>query len=399
MIYKFSKLFLVVFALVAFTACEDDDNLEFTTQTPDEISFTNDFLSEYLLSAETAQNNAERFVWEAPDFGIPTPVTFELQGSTTSDFIEFESLATTENTQAAVSVGQMLSLADAAGLDNDPESDEPDSGILYFRVKALIGSDDAENSPEGFSETAVLNVRLVEAGGDEPGGICDNEALYIVGAGAPEAGWGWNSPVVLECTGDNVYTTNVLLDSDGDANFRFFTENGNWDTGINYPTFVDEGFTIDERFEDAEDGDNNFLFTGPTGIYFITVDYNEMTITLSEQQPEGDCGELDSYWLVGAGVPDAGWGWASPVAVPCAGEGVYKAYVNFDSDGDGNFRFFTENGNWDTGLNYPYFIDEGYTIDPMFEDAGDGDNNFLFTGPTGEYLLTVDSENMTITLD
>jgi len=121
--------------------------------------------------------------------------------------------------------------------------------------------------------------------------------------------------------------------------------------------------------------------------------------SLSEQQPEGDCGELESYWLVGAGVPDAGWGWSSPAAVPCAGEGVYQSYVTFDSDGDGNFRFFTENGNWDSGLNYPYFIDEGYTIDPMFEDAEDGDNNFLFTGPTGQYLLTVDSVNMTITLD
>lgn len=394
------KLMLVFFALVAFNACSDDDKIIFTAQAPPEqISFTNDFLSEYLLSRETGQNNAERFVWEAPDFGVPTPVTYELQGSTDFEFTAPTVLAETSNQQASITVRQLMNLAEAAGLDNDPETANPSSGDLFFRVKAHIGTENAENSPETTSEVTTLRVRILEAQTAGPVGNCDNPALFIVGAGAPDAGWNWNSPVEVTCTGDDSYTTNVLLDADSGDSFRFFTENGNWDSGINYPGFIADDFTIDDRLVDAEDGDNNFLFTGDTGIYFITVDYGNKTITLSEPQPLGDCGELDAYWLVGAGVPDAGWGWNTPVIVPCNDGGKYRAYVRFSSDPESNnFRFFTENGNWDSGRNYPYFIDEGYTIDERFEDAEDGDNNFAFIGTEGSYILEVDSNEKTITL-
>lgn len=396
---KLLKLMMVFFAIFAFNACSEDDEIEFTTQTPpDQIAFTNDFLSEYLLIQETASNNAERFVWEAPDFGVPTPVTYQLQGATDFEFTNPVVLAETSNTQASVTVGQMIDLAEAAGLDLDEETENPESGEVFFRVRAAIGTENAENSPETVSEVTSLTVTLIESG-PEPIGNCDNPALFIVGAGAPDAGWNWNSPIVIECTGDNVYTTNVLLDSSGDANFRFFTEEGNWGSGINYPGFIEQGFTIDDRLEDANDGDNNFLFTGPTDIYFLTVDYNEMTITLAEQQPEGDCGDISSYWLVGAGVPDAGWNWDSPEALPCTGEGIYKSHVNFSSEGDANFRFFTENGNWGSGINFPGFIEEGYTIDSRFEDAEDGDNNFKFTGESGRYVLVLDSNTKTITLE
>jgi hypothetical protein len=42
------KLIMVFFAIVAFNACSEDDEIQFTAQTPpDQISFTNDFLGEY----------------------------------------------------------------------------------------------------------------------------------------------------------------------------------------------------------------------------------------------------------------------------------------------------------------------------------------------------------------
>lgn len=147
------KLTMVFFAIFAFNACSDDDEITFTAQTPpDQISFTNEFLSEYLLSSQTASNNAERFTWEAPDFGVPTPITYQLEGSTDFEFTEPVNLVETSNQQASVSVGQLLNLAESAGLDNDPETDNPDSGDLFFRVRALIGTENAENSPETISE-------------------------------------------------------------------------------------------------------------------------------------------------------------------------------------------------------------------------------------------------------
>ncbi len=60
------------------------------------------------------------------------------------------------------------------------------------------------------------------------------------------------------------------------------------------------------------------------------------------------------------------------------------------------FRFFTINGDWGSGLNYPYFINDGYTIDANFENASDGDSNFRFIGTPGLYAITVDGVNKTI---
>lgn len=401
---KLINIFALCFIALSFIACQEDDEFTFIAS-PEQtaaFTFTNSLAENYSLSPLVANNPAERFVWNEANFDVQTPISYQLESSTTENgtFNEVPGIGSVTVTNQTVTIGNMLTLANEAGLDNDPDTETPNTGTLYFRVRAYVGAD-AANVVEQFSDVISLNIELIETTSEEPVGNCDYPALFIVGAGAPNAGWAWDSPIVIECTGDNVYTTNVLLDSSGDANFRFFTEEGNWDSGINYPSFIEDEFTIDERFEDAQDGDNNFLFTGDTDFYLLTVNYNknEKTITLTKQQPSGDCGDLDSYWLVGAGVPDAGWGWESPEALPCNGDGVYSSYMNFDSDGDANFRLFTENGNWDSGLNFPYFINEGYTIDERFEDAQDGDNNFLFTGASGRYLLTLDSNTKTITLE
>ncbi|WP_188407075.1 SusE domain-containing protein [Psychroflexus salis] len=415
---KISVLIAAFIVSLSFNACTDDDNLRFqTVENPEQITFLNNFLPEYVLSEETENNNAERFLWASPDFGAPTAVNYFLETSADGTFTEENTqvITSTSETQVSVSVSQMMDLAEAKGLSNNQVEDENGElvfdengdpvynnvGELFFRVRADLG-DNAENSPETTSAVQVINVRILLApvdGGDEgPTGDCELDQLWLVGAGVPDAGWGWGSPVQLLCTGDNVYSGNVNFSPENDGNFRFFTEEGNWDSGINFPGFVDEGFTVDEVFQDAQDGDNNFQFIGDAGIYFLTVDYNNMTISVGPEQTVGVC-DLDQYWLVGAGVPDAGWGWGSPVSVACTGDNVYSGNVNFSPDNDGNFRFFTEEGNWDSGQNFPYFVEEGFTIDPLFQDAQDGDNNFQFIGEAGTYFLTVDMGNKVITLE
>ncbi len=415
------SILLVAFILsLGFTACTDDDNFRFqTNEEVDQVTFLNEFLTEYVLSTETASNNGERFIWAAPDFGAPTAVNYVLETSQQGGFDEddVEVVATSVETNVAVSIGTLLSLANDKGLSGDQAEDEEgnpifdengeavfnNQGELFFRVRADIG-DNAENSPEAISEIAILNVRILLAGesDDTPGptGDCEFDQLWLVGAGVPDAGWAWDTPVQLPCTGDNVYSGNVLFGTEGGNNFRFFTEEGNWDSGINYPSFVEEGFTIDSTFEDAMDGDNNFAFVGEPGIYFLTVDYENMVITVGPEQVEGNC-DLDQLWLVGAGVPDAGWGWDSPVQLPCTGDNVYSGNVNFSPDNDGNFRFF-EDADLEWGspsMNFPAFAEDGFDIDPLFQDAEDDDNNFQFIGEAGTYFLTVDMENKVITLD
>lgn len=395
---KFLILTIIGLSLFGLKSCTDDENIRFQTpETVEQITVTNSLLAEYILIQETFDNVAERFIWESPDFGVQSNVTYDLEYSVDGLFENPEVIGSTSENQVAVTINQLWNLAtDNLGLAPNTENA---TGELFFRIKANLGTADAENSPTSVSETQVVFVRLVETVSGE--GNCDLDQLWLVGAGVPDAGWGWGSPVALPCTGENIYSGNVFLDSDSGGSFRFFTVEGDWDSGINYPGYINEGFTIDPAFQDAEDGDNNFLFTGTTGVYGLTVDYVEMTITLGSPFPEDvqDTCDLEQYWLVGAGVPDAGWGWATPVQLSCTGDNVYSGYVNFSGDGDGNFRFFTAEGDWDSGQNFPYFVNEGFTIDSAFQDAQDGDNNFQFIGDAGIYFLTLDMENKVITLE
>ena len=130
----------------------------------------------------------------------------------------------------------------------------------------------------------------------------------------------------------------------------------------------------------------------------IESDVTSLNITLYVTS-DANC-DYDQLWLVGAGITDAGWGWSTPVALACNGNGIYSGNVKLNNNGgaDNNFRFFTEKDNWDSGQNYPYYEDAGYTIDSNFENANDGDSNFAFIGTTGTYFLTVDTVGKTITL-
>ncbi|WCO01267.1 SusE domain-containing protein [Psychroserpens ponticola] len=274
---------------------------------------------------------------------------------------------------------------EARGYTIDADLINANDGDSNFQFIGTAG----EYSLEIDTENKTLTL-----GNPTVGSNCEYDQLWLVGAGVPDAGWGWASPVQLPCTGSGVYAGNVNLANDS---FRFFTDSAlEWASpSFNYPYYTNEGYTIDSNFADAMDGDNNFSFTGTPGEYFLTVDTINQTITLGS--PQTNC-EYDQLWLVGAGVPDAGWAWTTPVQLPCTGDGVYSGSVTFAND---SFRFFTDSAlEWDSpSFNYPYYVSEGFTIDPNFEDALDGDNNFSFTGAPGTYTLTVDTVNMSITLN
>ncbi|WP_338732752.1 SusE domain-containing protein [Mangrovimonas cancribranchiae] len=283
----------------------------------------------------------------------------------------------------------------------------PDSfNYTYYQTRGytidenLVNANDNDNNfqfigtaGEYFLEIDTEN-KTITLGPPVSGPNCEYDQLWIVGAGVPDAGWVWDSPVQLPCTGNGVYSGNVTLQNNSgiDNNFRFFAQQDWGPDSFNYPYYSDNGYTIDSNLVNANDGDSNFAFVGTTGEYFLTIDTINKTITLGAAQV--NC-EFDQLWLVGAGVPDAGWVWDTPVELPCIGGGVYSAEITLANDA---FRFFTTNGDWTSGRNYPYYENEGYTIDANFENAGDGDNNFSFIGTPGTYTLTMDTVNKTITI-
>lgn len=271
------------------------------------------------------------------------------------------------------------------GYTIDSDLVNANDGDFNFQFVGTAGAYFIEIDTE--AETITLGPAVV-------GPNCNYDQLWVVGAGAVDAGWGWSNPIQISCTGTGVYEGNINLTNGA---FRFFTDRTlEWGSpNFNFPHYENNGYTIDARLENANDGDSNFYFNGTPGEYGLTIDDVNKTITLSD--PIKLC-DLDQLWLVGAGVPDAGWGWASPVALPCTGAGVYSGQVTFAND---TFRFFTDRTlEWGSpSYNYPYFEGEGYTIDANFENAADGDSNLKFIGTPGAYTLTIDTVNKTITLN
>lgn len=390
---KISILGFFIFALLTFNSCETEDDVVFVAN-QGEFSFTNTFSSEYILTPLTSGNLAERFTWNTPDIGVPTNISYQLQKSIIGDFSDAETVGATTSNEIALTVGDMLVYASQLGLDADPNTETPNVGNVSFRLRAVVG----DNSLETFSNTQSLTLELLES--TDVVAVCEFDQLYAVGAGLPTAGWDWATPVIFTCTGNGVYSGNVELTSNGDANFRFFTVNTDWGSGRNYPYYADAGYTIDANFENANDGDSNFKFIGTSGLYNLVIDDVNKTITLGDPQASGTC-EVDVLYGVGAGLPTAGWDWATPVELYCSADGVWSGNVTLQNNGgaDNNFRFFTVNTDWGSGRNYPYYADAGYTIDANLINANDGDSNFAFVGTSGTYFLTIDSVNKVISLE
>lgn len=151
---KIKILALLILATIGFNSCESDDRLEFIAQTPEDLAFSNAFLSEYILTTEASGNIGERFTWTDADFDVETIVTYELEKSITGDFSDMEVVGSTTENELAVTIGDLLNYARDAGLDNDPATEEPNTGDVYFRIRAFVGN---SGPPDCFVRFSGLN--------------------------------------------------------------------------------------------------------------------------------------------------------------------------------------------------------------------------------------------------
>ncbi len=76
-------------------------------------------------------------------------------------------------------------------------------------------------------------------------------------------------------------------------------------------------------------------------------------------------------------------------------DGVYKGRLNLTQNA---FRFFAKPAETNVSYNYAYFESNGYTIDPLLENANDDKMNFKFTGTEGPWDLVLNTNTKTITL-
>jgi len=347
---KIAILVLLIIATIGFNSCEDDDRLEFIAQTPGELSFTNSFLSEYILTPETSGNLGERFTWNNADFDVQTVVSYDLQKSVLGDFSDMEVVGTTTENELSVSIRNLLNYAGEAGLDNDPNTEEPNTGEVSFRIRAYVG---ASSGPDVLSNVQVLTLILPEATIEAAAASISNWG--IVGSGYNN--WGAYADGFFYTTDTpDVFVAYVTL-FDGEIKFR---ENNDW--GVNFGDDGNDG-TLDA-------GGANIAVTA--GHYKIVLDMANGTYTIEEF----------SWGVVGSAFND--WG-ATP-------DGKFFYDYTTDTfkilikllDGEFKFRF---NNDWAVNL--------GDTGGDGTLEAG-GDNIAV---SAGHYAITIDLNAMTYTME
>lgn len=379
---KLILLFIAFTALLSFNACSDDDSPVFVAKPDaDGIAFTNSFAAKYLIAPAAKENIADRFIWEAADFGVQTNVVYELQGSIASDFSNFKVVGTTSETNIAVTVANLLDFAKDLKLDGDPATTNEDgsannTGLVYFRLKATAGTAGANAT---LSPVQVISIEWIETAAVSTG--CPS--VWAVGDALVNIGWTFKAEGELKCD-NNILQFKAAFKND---NFRFFEESGNWSSALNYAHYQSEGYTIDANLEAAGDGDGNFKFVGTPGIYTLTINNTNKTILMTAST---------NLWAVGDAVP-GGWSFsASTAEFVEAKPNIWSADIILTN---GVFRFFQKYNVWDWNNNFTAYETAGYTIDSKFVNDGSADANFKFVGTPGAYKLTIDSNLKTITLN
>lgn len=375
---KFSIFLLTIVAFIGFTACEHDDDVVFVAQPdPEGIMFVSTTAESYTLTSQTADNTAERFVWSEVDFDAPTTVTYELQGAPTSDFSDLTSIGTTGDNNLGVTVSQMMTLAAAAGLDNDPETEDmPNSGQIFFRVRAYAGNDGGNGLSE-VSETMAINVVLPEAEEEaEPGKM----NLFFVGD-ATAAGWNNNNnntPLFRHSDNDNMFSfTGRFAGGDDVEGFKLLEVLGQWQ-----PQW---GGTDGTLAVNAGDSDDPAAFSVDSDAYYtLNLNTEDMTYTFESYDASGAA----TYGSIGIIGPAQSGGWDADTDMTQSEFDPHIWYINGLELTDGEFKFRADDDwadNWGAA--------SGELSGQANYGAGDnmtavaGTYDIWFNDITGRYIL------------
>jgi hypothetical protein len=371
------KSILTVALFAGLSSCEEESNLAYIQPSAPSFQIITPTTGEGVILNATALNNpAISLTWDPAQYSTPASVTYTVQlAPNGSDFSNAQELSTTTNRNAVITAGQLNVPALTAGAV--PFVSTP----LDFRIKATV----AGELPL-YSNVITYNVTAFGCLGQ-----------FAVGAGIPSAGWGWNTPANLICD-NNVLSMRVGLINDA---FRFFTQNGNWGSGRNYPYYANLGYKIVSVLENANDGDSNFKFVGTPGTYRVKIDENTKTIGVARSTVTSGI-EPTAYWLVGAATP-GGWSWSgsNETELPVVSNNTYEVPVRLVNNE--TFRVWLANDGGDSwgspNRNFPSFATDGYTIDSELINANDGDSNFRYVGPTGVRLFKINTSTKVISVN
>ncbi len=353
------NLIVILVASLGLLSCEDEfDNAVVKTDvSPNTLAAP--ATGDYVFTFENREEVFNEFSWNEPDFGFDASITYTLQmDSIEGDFDSPVNLLSTQD----LSVSPTIQLVNNAllGLGYEPDV----ARDAQFRIMSSINN----NLSPTYSNVVTATITPY---------LATFPPIYIIGDAQ-----GWDLGAALEMTsiGPGQYEAIGLFQQGG--KFRMFAT-PSWDAEQWGWSFF-EGGTIPSELVDGADNDSNFLFEAADGVYKITINLNTKTISLEE-------GELPTLFVIGDGQA---WDLQQAAALTFVGGGRFEGTATLQQDG--NFRFF-EKADWNaTQYGYGYF--EG-NVPAEFTEAGDGDDNFRFTGATATYQIEVSLNDKTITYE
>jgi len=225
-----------------------------------------------VLSKATENDIATTLVWDDAAYtGLTTVVNYSIEvAKVGTKFATPAVVGTTTSRFKSITVSELNSALINGGFTPREENS------VEIRIKSTVGG---TGSVAQFSNVFTIKVT--------PYRTPLASSLWLVGAATP-GGWSWDNdsetefPLVVGKT--DVYQVSIML-KNGEA-FRIFlgnnfTSNGNWDASRNFPFYSTAGFTITPQLVNANDGDSNFRYTGPTAVRVLKIDSTAKTITLN----------------------------------------------------------------------------------------------------------------------
>lgn len=376
------KLQILLFAFIAtisFNSCSEDEGFTFIAQEDAEgIAFVNSTSDTYVLKSTNAQSLGERFVWNAVDFDVPTTIRYELQGSGDPSFSSYDVIGSDiAVTNYAITTGEMIELAEEAGFDNDPSTDAPNTGIIYFRVMAYAGTN-TNNNVVQISEPLAVNVELYE-GEDEEEEIFKN--FFMVGD-ATAAGWNPNNnntPLFRDAENINIYHfTGRYAGGAGVEGFKLLEVLGAWQ-----PQWGVDGSNLSNS--EILGGDPGAFAVAADAYYTFAIDIDAMTYSFVPYDGTRESG-ADTYTsigVIGSATADA---WDADQDMTKSEFDPHIWYVKGIELVDGEMKFRLDNDwalNW--GGSTP--MSGITTVDGPNIPVTAGTYDVWFNDLTGRYLL------------
>ena len=268
-----NKILIAFVALVAVSCTADDVEdrpiIEAATA-PILLTPKSDFR---IVLSKVAENDiATTMVWnDAAYTGMTTVVNYSIEiAKAGTKFATPSVVGTTTSRFKSITVGELNSALINGGFTAREENS------VEIRIKSTVGGTGGVSQ---FSNSFTIKAT--------PYRTPLASSLWLVGAATP-GGWSWDNdaetefPLVVGKT--DVYSVSLML-KNGET-FRIFlgnnfTPNGNWDASRNFPFYSTAGFIITPELVNANDGDSNFKYTGPTGVRVLKIDSTAKTITLN----------------------------------------------------------------------------------------------------------------------